>query len=392
MTGPAPLPERVADDFVRLTGRSPEGVWSAPGRVNLIGEHTDYNDGLCLPIGLPQRTYVAAARRPDRTLRVWSAQQDEAVEVTLSDVRPGHPAGWASYVAGVLWALERAGHEVPGLDLTVDSSVPVGAGLSSSAALECAVAAAVSDLAGLDLLGSAAGRSALARACIEAENTIAQAPTGGMDQSTAMLCREHEALLLDCRSWETRLVPFDLAAQGYALLVTDTRASHELTDGQYGNRRDECRAATAELGITSLRELDVADLDTVLDKLTSEVLRRRVRHVVTEIDRVRGAVTALEARDLTALGRLFDASHASMRDDYEISCTELDLATAAARAHGALGARMTGGGFGGSSIALVPTDAVEAVSDAITAAFASSNLSPPSSFPVTAGGPARRER
>jgi galactokinase len=392
VTGSAPLPQRVADDFVRLTDRSPEGVWSAPGRVNLIGEHTDYNDGLCLPIGLPQRTYVAAARRADRTLRVRSAQQEEVIEVALADVGPGHPAGWAAYVAGVLWALERAGHEVPGLDLTVDSVVPVGAGLSSSAALECAVAAAVSDLAGLDLLGSAAGRTALARACIEAENTIAQAPTGGMDQSTAMLCREHEALLLDCQSWETRLVPFDLAVRGYALLVTDTRASHELTDGQYGSRREECRTATAELGITSLRGLDVADLDAALDKLTSQVLRHRVRHVVTEIDRVRGAVRALETGDLTALGRLFDASHASMRDDYEISCTELDLATQTARAHGALGARMTGGGFGGSAIALVSTDAVEAVSAAITAAFASRDLTPPRSFAVTAGAPARRER
>ncbi|MGN6751493.1 MAG: galactokinase [Intrasporangium sp.] len=387
----APLAGQVADDFSRLTGRSPEGVWSAPGRVNLIGEHTDYNDGLCLPIGLPQRTYVAAARRPDRTLRVWSAQQAAAVEVALTDVRPGHPAGWAAYVAGVLWALEREGHDVPGLDVAVDSAVPVGAGLSSSAALECAVAAAVSDLAGLDLLGSDPGRVTLVRACVAAENTIAQAPTGGMDQSTAMLCRDRRALLLDCRSWETRLVPFDLAAQGCALVVTDTRASHELTDGQYGSRRDECLAALAELGLGSLRDVDVDDLDPALDKLSNDVLRRRVRHVVTEIDRVRAAASALESGDLSQLGRLFDASHASMRDDYEISCLELDLATDTARAVGALGARMTGGGFGGSSIAIVPVDAVEETTSAIAAAFAAADLTAPVSFVVEAGGPAHRE-
>ncbi len=386
-----PLAQRVADDFARRFRRAPEGVWSAPGRVNLIGEHTDYNNGLCLPIGLPQRTYVAASPRADRTLRLRSAQKKQVVKVALADVAPGRPAGWAAYVAGVLWALERAGHDVTGLDATVDSSVPVGAGLSSSAALECAVAAAVSDLAGLGLLETDDGRAALARACIDAENTIAQAPTGGMDQTAAMLCQERTALLLDCRSWETRLVPFDLAAHGYTLLVTDTRASHSLVDGQYGSRRDQCHEATAELGVASLREVDAADLDAALGRLSSDVLRRRVRHVVTEIERVRAAVDALERDDLAGLGRLFDASHASMRDDYEISCLELDLATETARAAGALGARMTGGGFGGSSIAIVPVASAQATATAIADAFAARGLTPPVSFEVTAGGRAHRE-
>jgi galactokinase len=401
-TPPHPRPGTTARDnprdhdpvvahFVALTSTPPVGVWSAPGRVNLIGEHTDYHDGLCLPIAPPQRTRVAARPRSDRTLRVASAQQDEVEEVALDDVRAGHPPGWAAYVAGVLWALEQQGHTVPGLDITVDSAVPVGAGLSSSAALECAVGAAVSDLAGLGLLESKAGREELARACVEAENTIAGAPTGGLDQSAALLCREGSALLLDCLTWQTRHVPFDLAASGHRLLVTDTRASHALDDGQYGSRRDECHAAAKALGVDSLRHITPADLDAALTRLGDDQLRRRVRHVVTEIGRVADTVAALEAADLAHVGRLFDASHASMRDDYEISCAELDLATATAREHGALGARMTGGGFGGSSIAIVPAASVAAISTAIEAAFAAQGFPLPHSFPVEASGPATRD-
>jgi galactokinase len=388
---PAQVVESVRTHFAERYGREPEGVWSAPGRVNLIGEHTDYNGGLCLPIALPHRTYAAVARRDDGRLRVCSLQSDDVAEVALDDVSPESPGGWASYVAGVLWALREAGHDVPGLDVVIDSVVPVGAGLSSSAALECSVGAAVSDLAGLGLLDGADARARLAQACIRAENEIAGAPTGGLDQSAALLCDDATALLLDCRSWQTEPVPFDLASAGYALLVTDTRAHHELVDGQYAARRDACEEAARILGVDTLREVPASGLDAALDRLPTDEMRRRVRHVVTEIDRVEQAVAALRAGDLDEVGRLFDASHASMRDDYEISCDELDVATETARRHGALGARMTGGGFGGSCIAIVRADAVDDVAQAIDAAFEKHGFTAPSSFAVTAGSSAHRD-
>ena len=389
---PEEVVQGVRAGFAERYGHEPDGVWSAPGRVNLIGEHTDYNGGLCLPIALPHRTYAAASRRDDGLLRMASAQQDGVVEVALDDVSPEQPGGWGSYVAGVLWALREDGHDVPGLDVFVDSTVPVGAGLSSSAALECSVGAAVSDLARLGLLEDDESRARLAQVCIRAENEIAGAPTGGMDQSAALLSDEATALLLDCRSWQTEQVPFDLASAGYALLVTDTHAHHELVDGQYGSRRESCEEAAGILGVDLLREVPASELDATLEKLPTDELRRRVKHIVTEIDRVEQAVTALRDGDLEEVGRLFDASHVSMRDDYEISCEELDVATGTARQHGALGARMTGGGFGGSCIAIVRAESVDEVSRAIDAAFAEHGFTAPSSFPVTAAGSARRDR
>ncbi len=383
----------AADAHLGMTDAAPTGVWSAPGRVNLIGEHTDYHGGLVLPIALPHRTRAAASARDDDLLRVHSVQAGESVEVDLGSVGPGSPSGWVAYVAGVLWALREEGHEVRGLDVTLDSDVPVGAGLSSSAALECAVGAAASDLFDLGLLEDDAGRSRLAAACVRAENEVAGALTGGMDQSASLLCREGHALLLDCRSGETSHVPFDLASHGdgYVLLVTDTRATHALNDGQYEARRRVSEAAAAALGVESLRDVDPHHLEEALGRLTDDEQVRRVRHVVTEIARVRAAVEALEAGDLAAVGRLFDASHTSLRDDYEVSCPELDVSVEAARSAGAIGARMTGGGFGGSSIALLPVDAVEGAERAVADAFAERGWTAPRSFAVTPGTAASRD-
>ena len=347
---------------------APDTVGSAPGRVNLIGEHTDYNAGLCLPLVLPHRTYVALRVRDDDIVRLISAQEpDTPWQGKLGAVGPGTVDGWAGYAVGVAWALREAGQRVGGFDAAIDSCVPLGAGLSSSAALEAAMALALDGAFGLNLSGSEVGGSALVAACIRAENEIAGAPTGGMDQVAALRSKPGHALLLDFRSGARRDVPFDPAGAGLALIVIDTRARHSLGDGQYGERRAACARAAELLGVASLRE--VTDLDAALAALPDDTLRRRVRHVVTEMARVEAAVAALDRADFAALGSLFDASHASLRDDYQVSCEELDLAVAAAREAGALGARMTGGGFGGSAIALVRAAEVDRVIAAIGAAF-----------------------
>ncbi len=381
----------VAQSFSEAFGSEPSGVWSAPGRVNLIGEHTDYNAGLCLPIALPHRTYAAVRLRADHVLRLRSLQSSEYYELELDDVRAGNPQGWGGYAAGVLWALKDAGHEVSGLDLMLDGQVPLGAGLSSSAALECSVAAAVSDLSDLGLFGDDKANATLAAICVSAENTIAQAPTGGMDQSAALRCQVGYALLLDCRDGVISQVPFDLSAHGLSLLIMDTRARHALGDGQYAQRRASCDEAARQLGPPSLREVAVGDLDVTLDRLSDDEIRARTRHVVTEIDRVSQTVALLREGRLPDVGPLFNASHLSMRDDFGISCAELDVAVEVATTHGALGARMTGGGFGGSAIALVPTDSTADVTSAVIHAFADSGFSAPHCFAVTAGASAQRE-
>lgn len=367
----------LAAAFTDRFGREPAGIWSAPGRVNLIGEHTDYNDGFVLPFAINRTTSVAAAPRTDRTAVVHSAfGGGSTAGAHLDDLAPGSIDGWAAYPLGVLWAFEDHGIKVHGIDILLDSDVPVGAGLSSSAALECAVAVMANDLFEAGLSGPE-----LAALGQRAENLMVGAPTGIMDQSASLLGEEGHAVFLDCRSREAQLVPLDLAGSGLALLVIDTKVSHEHSTGGYASRRASCEKGAKAMGVPALRDLTTDDLAAAADVLDEETFRR-VRHIVTENARVLAAVEVLRESGPSKLGPLLNESHASMRDDFEISCPELDLAVETSLGAGALGARMTGGGFGGSAIALVPVDDAGAVTDAVTRAFAAAGYAAPALFTV----------
>ena len=398
--------------FREVFEAEPDGVWYAPGRVNIIGEHTDYNGGLALPIALPHRAHLALRRRDDRVVRLVSPQTREKVDVTDLDTigpkgTPGEVAHWASYIAGVAWALERDGFEnLPGFDAALVSCVPLGGGLSSSAALECSAAVAIDEVAGLGLAGTPeepndAGRARLVTNCVRTENEMAGAPTGGMDQSASLRCREGHALELDCRDGSVAHVPFDLTAEGLALLVIDTKAKHSLDDGQYGARRAACERAARILGVELLADVAIGDLPGALERLSCAdddaiELVKRTRHVVTEIDRTRQLVALLQdgrplrGEKLAETGRLMDASHESLRVDYECTCPELDVAVEAARAARAHGARMTGGGFGGSAIALVDADAVHDVAAAVADAYEREGFNPPAFLDAVPAAPAGR--
>jgi galactokinase len=366
-------------------GGRPEQMWLAPGRANLIGEHTDYNQGWVLPFALDLGVTVAAGRRGDGLLAIRSHQAPGApADLPLAALVPGAVTGWAAYPAGVAWALREAGHPLAGgASLAIDSDLPQGAGLSSSAALECAAALALDGLHGLDL-----PRPQLATLAQRAENDFVGVPSGIMDQSASLLSRAGHALLLDCRTGVTADVPLDPAAAGLALLIVDTGARHALGDGRYAQRRSECEQAAARLGVGSLRDVTSP---AEVGRLDDPVLRRRARHVVTENGRVKQAVALLTGGDLAGVGALLYASHASLRDDFEVSWPEADVAVDAAMATGALGARMMGGGFGGSALTLVPAGQ-RAVGAAITAEFARRGWPPPAFFPAVPSAGAFRLR
>ncbi|WP_052849643.1 galactokinase [Streptomyces avicenniae] len=367
-------------------GVPPEGRWAAPGRVNLIGEHTDYNEGFVLPAALPHSTVATVSRRPDRLLRLHSA--DGAGGVTTLDLdalEPGRPGGWAAYPAGVVWALLGEGHALGGADVHFTSDVPVGAGLSSSAALEVVTALAFGDLYGLGLTPDA-----LARVARRAENDFVGMPCGILDQMASAACAAGHVLFLDTRDLTRRQVPFAMEEAGLRLLVVDTGVTHAHADGAYARRRAECEAGAAALGVPFLRDVPPDRLDDALARLTDPVVRRRVRHVVTEDRRVERVVALLDAGRPRAIGPVLTEGHASLRDDFEVSCPELDLVVSAAGAAGALGARMTGGGFGGSAVVLVDAEAAQAVGAAVLAAFADAGLRAPRVFAAVPSAGARR--
>ena len=384
------------DLFTDLTGAAPAGVWSAPGRVNLIGEHTDYNEGFVLPFAIQHRTFAAISLRDDDRIRVASTFADEPVEVALSELDTIFPTAsgtepavpeWSAYVLGVAWALRalRPETRARGVDVAIASDVPVGAGLSSSAAIEGSVASALNELWSLDL-----GPVALAQVGRRAENEAVGAPTGIMDQMASMLGRADAATFLDCRTLETKSVPTGFHDAGLEVLVIDTQVKHSHSTGGYRERRASCELGAELLGIRSLRDAGVDDLPRAAE-LMDDVTFRRVRHIVTENQRVLDTVAVLGEQGPRAIGDLLVASHASMRDDFEISVPELDLAVDTALAQGAIGARMTGGGFGGAAIALIEHDAFETVSDAVMRAFADAGFGAPHIFTVHPSEGPRRD-
>jgi len=357
--------------FQELFGRKAEVLAEAPGRVNLIGEHIDYSEGFVLPFAIADRTYAAIARNNDGLVRIASQQRKNRIfTIDINDVKPGSAGDWEKYVLGVIWTLDIS----TGVDILVDGHVPSGAGLSSSAALECSVAVGLNALFSL-------GKSLedLARATQKAENDYVGMPCGIMDQSVSLMGREGSALLLDCRDLSTESVPFDVASQGLELLIIDTQAHHALVDGGYAERRASCESVAAKFSIPSMRNLSMEVLDSRKSEIT-DIEYIRARHAVTEIARVKDAVAALKASDFTTLGRLINESHISLRDDYTVSCPELDAAVDTSLEAGALGSRMVGGGFGGSAIALIKADQIDSVKEAIKKSYAAKGFKAPRFF------------
>ncbi|MFF1765615.1 galactokinase [Streptomyces sp. NPDC058249] len=368
----------VREGFEELYGTAPEGVWAAPGRVNLIGEYTDFNEGFVMPLALPHTAVAAVSRRSDGVLRLHSADiEGPVVELDVDALEPLTDTSWAAYPAGVVWALRSAGHPVGGADVHLASTVPTGAGLSSSAALEVVTALALDDLYELGL-----SCSELALIAQRAENDFVGVPCGVMDQTASACCAEGYALHLDCRDLSIRQVPFDLASHGLALLVVDTRVKHALGDGAYAERRAGCEEGARQLGVSHLRDVSYEDLGTALARLSDERVRRYVRHVVSDDHRVEEVIALLDAGDVRGIGPVLTDGHASLRDDLRISCPELDLVVSTANAAGALGARMTGGGFGGSAIVLVESGDVETVTKAVEESFAGAGFTAPRVFPA----------
>ncbi|NCX76317.1 MAG: galactokinase [Actinobacteria bacterium] len=372
----------IREDFAKLFGLNPDLVSSAPGRVNLIGEHIDYSDGFVLPFAIQARTYCALRIRSDERIRVATNQHKRDIfESSISELKPQTGPVWSRYILGVLWAL---GIKV-GVEILVDSEVPSGAGLSSSAALECSVAIALNHH--LEL-----GRSLteLARITQRAENEYVGVPCGIMDQSISLMGRAGHALLLDCRDLSTRQIKVDFESHDLKLLIVDTRAHHALADGGYAERRAQCESVAKALGVRAMRDLSLGELEAARTRLP-DVNYKRARHAVTEISRVLEAVKVLEADDFSNFGDLLTKSHQSLRDDYNVSCPELDLAVDTALNLGALGARMVGGGFGGSAIALIRSDDAAKVALGIEQAFEKRGFSSPRFFDSLPGDGARVE-
>ena len=381
-----------AEDEASAAGPEPVGVWAAPGRVNLIGEHIDYAGGASIPFALEQNTAVAVRPRTDGVIRIASEFDGSVAQacVPLSSVRPRHPADWSGYVAGTIWAAVEADLlQCDGLDIAIVSDVPVGSGLSSSAALECSIAVAAYELDHGHLPDDVA-RAGLVEACIRAENEVVGASTGGLDQNASLFGQRGKALFLDFSTGAVERIPFDIASQDLVLLIADTNAPHMLSDGQYASRRGIIDDVQSAAGCTIRDIPDAVDFAaTVAEKSSdsAELYQRRVRHVVEETERTLSAASALCASDMDTFRQLMRDSHVSLRDFYEVTTPELDSAFNAA---GELGARMTGGGLGGAVIALIAKDDVDATAQAIEEAAAQQGFPAPTFVVARPGEGARR--
>ena len=354
--------EELSKQFANRYGRAAR-IFRAPGRVNLIGEHTDYNDGFVMPAAIDFNTWVAIAPRGDRKLVVYSENVSEGAEFDLDAADPRPRRHWSDYVFGIAVTLEHAGYSLRGANLLIFGNVPLGAGLSSSASIEVATANAL-----LAISECALDPVMLAKLCQKAENGFVGMRCGIMDQFISCCGHAERALWLDCRSLDYRQLPLP---KGVDLAICNTMVRHELASGEYNRRRADCEAGVSRLAqelphVRALRDVTLADLEQYSGDLP-DVIRRRSRHVVSENARVMEAATALDRGDVAVFGDLMAESHRSLRDDYEVSCPELDLMVElAGKVQGVFGARMTGGGFGGCTINLVRTDCIEVFKRTVT--------------------------
>ena len=366
----------VAAKFEEKFNQKPNFIVAAPGRVNLIGEHVDYNDGFVLPLAIERYTVIAACIDPsnDSTAEIYSVDMDEQVELSVTDPIKRDGSHWSNYVAGVLAGMVAdKGITIPGFQAVAQSNVPIGGGLSSSASLEVATATLVEALAGTKL-----PLPDKALVCQKAEHEFADVPCGIMDQFSSVLCTEGHVLLLDCRDQTFQQIPF--ANPDIVVLIINSEVKHELSGGEYAQRRSQCEQALKALEASSYRDVSVQQLEAKKDSL-GEVVYNRAHHVVTEIDRTVKTAEALKKNDWESVGELMYASHESLRDDFEVSCKELDvLVDIASKTDGVIGARMTGGGFGGCIVALVQGKNANSISDSICREYKSQTGIDPTAF------------
>jgi len=369
----------VTDQFTKRYGHPPQWIAAAPGRVNVIGEHTDYNDGYVLPMAIDKYTVMAAApsARSGRVIQLQSTAEGTPVDIDLNQpLKPAKKGTWFNYPLGVIAGFVTRGSKIPGFDALVHSTVPLGGGLSSSAALEVSTATALEAITGKKL-----DPVEKALLCQKAEHEYAGMPCGIMDQFISVMGKKDHLLLLDCRTRQTDLVP--MVDPSVQLLITNTNVKHELTGGEYAQRRAQCEQAAKALGVASLRDAEATALERARGKM-DEVVYRRARHVISEIERTLHAAEGVRASNWPTVGQLMYASHASLRDDYEVSCPELDtlvdIAQSIGLGGGVYGCRMTGGGFGGCTVALVQSDKVKSVSDRLASEYENKTRIKPTLF------------